>query len=493
MNARAASSRLSKSRFVTGLQCHKQLWWQVHEPDAPELKPDLLQQALFDQGHVVGAVARSYVPGGRLVDVPHRAFAERLAATAAALRDGVPAVYEAAFAAGGVFAAVDILVREGDRFRIVEVKSSTSVKEEHIPDAGIQAHVLRQSGLDVAGVEVMHLNRACAHPDLSNLFAREDVTQPVEALLPELPGQVEAQLEMLCGPLPQVPIGEHCTKPRDCPFLARCWPVLPEHHVSTLFRIGQRAAALEEQGYATIHDLPASLPLNAAAARQRRAVQEGRIVVEPGLGRALRAFAPPLALLDFETVGPAIPVWEGCHPYDQVPAQFSCHVLDAGGRVTHHAWVAEGSGDPRPEMARRVVEACRPARAVAAYYADFERRCLETLKRGAPDLERELADVQNRLVDLHPVVRDLVYHPQFHGSFSLKSVLPALVPELGYDDLEIAEGDLASLYLSWLLLEPAKVPPGQGEKLRAALLAYCERDTWAMVKLLERLRELAAS
>jgi len=499
--------RLSKSRFTAGLQCLKQLWWRVHEPEAPELVPDFLLQATFERGHRVGAAARGYVPGGSLVNLPHNAAAERVALTAEFLARGASAVYEASFVADDTFVAVDILERQERGFALVEVKSTTSVKDEHIPDAAIQAYVLRTAGLDVPKVELMHLNRECRYPDLSNLFTREDVTRRVDLLTPRIPDQVAEQLAALDGPLPDVPIGDHCDAPYECPFKRRCWPVAPEHHLGTLYRWGKRARELERQGFRTIEELPAGLDLGEIPERQRRAVQAGRMIVEPGLADALRIFdREPLGFLDFETVGPAIPVWPGCRPYDAVPVQFS-FFLDRGSLTPeHHEWLASGPGDPRPALAERLVEACAGAEAIVAYNAGFERQCIRGLAEAVPAIAEPLRALEGKLVDLLPVVRTHVYHPAFHGSFSLKSVLPALVPSLTYADLQISDGDTASVHLERMLLgkEPGRSGRGGGgggpsqldlfeatpSPLRADLLAYCKRDTWAMVKLLERLRGL---
>jgi predicted RecB family nuclease len=484
---------LSKSRFTSGLQCHKQLWWRVHEPAAPELVPDASQQVRFDNGTQVGVVARGYVPGGTLIDLPHTDYEGKLAATQRAMEAGVPAIYEASFSADGVFVAVDILQRESRGWRVIEVKSSTQLKPEHLPDAAIQVHVLRRAGLAVTGVEVMVLNRACTYPDLSNLFVRHDVTPQVETLLAGIPVEVRAQLEMLAGPLPEVTIGRHCSEPYDCPFAARCWPELPEHHVSTLYYLKKRAAEFEAQGYNTIHDLPDGLDLNAQAERQRRAVQAGRMLVEGDLAGALAAFEPPLAFLDFETVQFAIPIWNGCHPYDQVAAQFSCHRERPDGGLDHFAWAPEAPGDPRAEITRRVVEACAGARSVVAYNASFEKGCLESLAVAVPSQATALRDIVIRLKDPLPVVRNHVYHPDFCGSFSLKAVLPALVPDLGYGDLEIAEGETASRELMRIVTGEPALPPADCAGRHAALLRYCERDTLALVRVLARLRELARS
>jgi hypothetical protein len=482
---------LSKSRVMAGIQCHKRLWWTVHEPSAPELRPDGFTQALFDDGAHVGRVARAHVPGGVLIDLPFRAYDERIAATREAMARGARVIYEAAFRADAVFVSVDILERTPAGLGIVEVKSTTKVKEQHLPDVALQAFVLGRCGAHVARLEVMHLNRACAHPDLSNLFVRSEVTAAAAPALREMPRVVEEQRAMLDGPLPQVAIGDHCRAPYECPFLGRCWPARPPHHVSTLYSAGRRAWLLEEQGYATIHDLPEDIPLKAVQERQRRAVRSGQVVVEPGLTSALRACASPVAFLDFETVALPIPVWSGCHPYDAVPAQFSCHVEAPDGHIDHHEWLAEGSADPRPALAERLLQACEPARTVATYNATFERGCIERMAVALPAQADRLRRLADRLVDLLPVVRNHVYHPEFGGSFGLKSVVSALVPELRYDTLAIADGATASLELERLLFPESGLTPEAQRELRENLLRYCRQDTWGLVKLLERLRQLA--
>jgi hypothetical protein len=476
---------------MAGLQCHKLLWWMAHEPAAAELDVDDARQAVYDQGHRVGALARTYVPGGVLVDAPHNAYEQRLEATRQALAQGVPAVYEAAFRADGVFVSVDILERRERGFGLIEVKSTAGVKEQHVADVAVQAHVLRRSGLDVRGMEVMHLNRACAYPDLSDLFTRADVTAPVEARLAAVPGEIAAMTAMLAGPMPSVATGPHCARPYACPFTERCWPVLPPFHVSTLRAMQRRLLELDEQGYRSILDLPEDLPLGPIADRQRRAVQAGRVVAERTLGAALGPFTAPLAFLDFETVGLAIPVWNGCHPYDQVPVQFSAQVPDTDGTLRLHAWLAEGPGDPRPALAERLLAACEGAGAIAAYGASFERDRIRELAAALPHLASRLEAVAARLVDLLPVVRNHVYHPDFGGSFSLKAVLPALVPEMSYRGLAIADGETASLELGRLLFQGNEMEPEERARLRANLLAYCHQDTWGLVRLLERLRGLA--
>lgn len=488
----APALRLSKSRFTTGLQCHKRLWWTVHEPDAPELVPDAGLQARFDRGTRVGEVARTHVPGGVLIDLPHTELEARVEATRRALAEKPPAIYEASFFENGVFVSVDILERTGGGYGVVEVKSTSKLKDQHLSDAAIQANVVRAAGVPVEHVHVMHLNPECVHPRLENLFARADVTETVQVLDRQIGHEVARQLETLAGPLPQVGIGDHCSTPYECPFMGRCWPERPEHHVSTLYYVGRKASQLVALGCERVHDVPEDFPLVPAARRQVMAVRSGRMVIEKSLARALVPFVSPLAFLDFETVAPAIPVWNGCRPYDAIPVQFSCFVEDGAGGHLHYEWLAEESGDPRRALARALVEACAGASRVVVYNSTFEKRCLERLADGVPEHRAGLQSIRERLVDLLPVVRDHVYHPGFGGSFSIKRVLPALVPALGYHDLAIPDGDAASRALEQLLLEPERFTPETDAELRANLLAYCRLDTWAMVELLAKLRQLAA-
>ena len=483
---------LSKSRFCEGLQCERRLWWHVHEPDAPELAVPPSLQAVFATGHRVGELARERFPGGVIVGHDYWETGAKVADTAAALAARAPAIFEAAFQAGGVFVAIDALERCRGGHRLVEVKSTTRVKEQFLPDVAIQVHVARAAGVEVKRAELMHLDPACRYPDLSGLFVREDVTAQVKELLPAIPRQVRRLRAVLDGPLPEVEPGARCTAPYECPFHARCNEAVPRDHVTNLYKGGRAAAALLAEGIEHIRDIPEGFELPAIAARQARAVRARRAVVEPGLGEALRVLVAPVAYLDFETINPAIPVWPGCGPFMAVPVQMSCHVMGRSGGLRHHAFLADGPTDPRPALADAVVEACDGAETVVAYNAPFERRCLEHLAASVPGRRRALLEIARRLVDLLPIVRDHVYHPGFGGGFGMKAVAPALVPGLDYRALEIGEGATASAVLEGLLLGDGALPSGERRRLRARLLAYCELDTLAMVKVAGALERLAS-
>ena len=463
----------------------------MREPDAPELVPDKVLLDLFDQGRQVGELARLQFPGGILIEHAHAAPEDRLAATQAALASHAPALFEACFESGGVFVSVDVLFRSGAGWTLVEVKSASSVKEEHITDVAVQSWVLRQAGLELSGIEVMHLNKEYRHPGQGDLFVRSDVSGLVEAFLPEVPGLVERLIPALEGPVPEKQLGLHCHEPRDCPFHSRCWPADPDH-IRHLYRAGPKTTlSYMAAGVHSIWDIPANKKLPDAARRQIKALREKRVVVEPTLAEALAPFQSPLGYLDFETVARAVPVWEGLAPWGPAVAQFSYHEERGDGEHHHVGWLAEGPGDPRREVAEAMLAATAGAKRIVTY-SSYEKTCITALKGLLPDLATGIDELLAKLVDLLPVVRNHVYHPEFRGSFSLKYVLSPLVPGLSYNDLVIVDGRLASVEIARLLFLAHKIPVVERDRLRQDLLDYCERDTWATVRLMGRLRALAS-
>jgi predicted RecB family nuclease len=484
--------RLSKSRYTAGAQCHKLLWWKVHEPMALELQPDKVLEDRFNQGRQVGELARSRFPGGVLIADSYKQVEQRIAKTRTLLDEGAPAIFEASFLADNTFVAVDVLTPSNGGFHLTEVKSATSQEEKHLPDVAVQIHVLARSGLKITGATVMHLNKECRYPDLSNLFASTDVTEAVAPLLNKVGWEIDAQLRMLEGPLPAVPIGLHCHEPYACPFMDRCWPK-DSDHIMRLYNIGpKKGCTYLATGVHRISDLAADQKLNVTQKRQIRAMTAGTIVVEPGLKQALKVFDGRLGFLDFETIQRAVPVWPGMAPWEQAPAQFSYHEANDDGTYTHVEYLAEGPEDCRPALARVMIDATKGAEKVATY-SPFEKTKIRGLQKAVPEFRGELEELEQKLVDLLPVVREHVYHPDFRGSFSLKYVLAPLVPELTYSDLVIVDGLVASVEIARLLFVAGQIPPEEHDRVRQDLLDYCERDTWAMVRVLERLRQLAVS
>ena len=483
-----ANTNLSKSRFTAGWQCPRLLWWKVHEPDAPELEPDIVLKDRFDQGAQVGRLAQAEFPGGVLIDLPYN-DPGRVKATRAAMDAGAPAIFEATFVERGVYVAVDVLLREGDTWAVIEVKSSTEQKPEHIPDAAVQAWVVAAAGLSVSRVEIMHLSKQYRLHQEGELFERTDVTREVIGFLPNVPGMVDEFRTALSGPRPDVAVGEQCGRPRDCPFLQRCWPD-DRDQIKNLYRVSYKAAqSYHQTGVRRIPDLPPGARLNPTQRRQVLSITENRIVVEPGLASALDAVAVPrLGFLDFETIQRAVPVWDGQKPWEQTAVQFSWHIAKPGGGYDHEEYLADGPDDPREEIAERLIAVTSGAERIVTYSA-FEATRIKALATQVPARADDLLAIVEKLVDFLPIVRNHVYHPDFRGSFSLKYVLNPLCPDLSYDDLVIVDGLRASVEIARLLFFAHLVEDREGT--RKNLLDYCERDTWATVRLVERLRELA--
>jgi hypothetical protein len=268
---------------------------------------------------------------------------------------------------------------------------------------------------------------------------------------------------------------------------------LPEHAIEELNGIGEkRLADLRGAGIDTVDQIPSDFPLTPLHARHRSAVRRNEMVVEPGLRDVLRRYAFPIAMLDFETVGPALPVWNGCSPFGQVPVQFSVHLLHANGEVTRRAYLAEAGSDPRPRVAAELADALRGTATILAWNASFEKRCLQTLAESSPEHASALLEARDKVEDLLVVVRNHLYHPAFHGSFSIKTVAAALLPDLTYDGLDITDGQTASWQLERLLCRPEELITEERNALRAQLEAYCERDTEVMVALFRVLTELSS-
>jgi len=481
---------LSKSRFTAGWQCEKLLWWKVHEPEAVELQPDLVLDDLFDQGRAVGELARTLFPGGILIDLPYKDYQGKIAATKKALEANPPVpIFEASFEAGGVFCAVDVLLPNDTGWTVIECKATTKLKDEHFPDAALQVWVLRQCGLAITRAELMHLNKEYRHPGPGDLLIREDITEEVERFLPQVGPLVEHLKQVLAGPLPDKAIGLHCDEPRECPFKDRCWPTDPDH-ISNLYNVGpKRCAKYMEAGIHLITDLDPKKKIGFIEQRQLKAMRENRLVVEPTLTTELEQLEQPLGYLDFETVARAIPPWDALGPWGAAVAQFSYHE-ESGDDHTHVGWLAEGPKDPRRELAERMLAATAGAKKVVTYSA-YEKSRIEDLQELLPDLAEPLQELLDKFVDLLPVVRNTVYHPDFRGSFSLKYILTPMVPDLSYNDLVIVDGRVASVKIARLLFVAEKIPPAERERVRHDLLEYCKRDTWATVRLVARLRELA--
>jgi predicted RecB family nuclease len=485
---------ISKSKFMAGAQCYKRLYFQVHQPELAA-EPDASAFALMEQGHEVGLLARQLFPGGVEVD-GSAGLDEAIRATRELVANReIPAIFEATFENGGVLVRVDVLHRRRDgRWRLIEVKSSTDLKEDafHLEDVAIQYRVLSRCGMDVASACLAHVNRNYVYEggniDVRRFFRIRNLTRRVEKLQHDLTFRMRAFFSVLNQPkAPDFPPGSHCTNPVTCEFFDRCNPPRPADHVGYLPRIQASAVEeLEEMGIASILDIPNDFSLNERQRRAATCVQTGEPWFSPELVEELSGLKYPIYFADFETVNPAIPRFAGMRPYDQLPFQWSVHVLmKSGTELEHHEFLATDTTDPRREFITSLCSALGKSGSIVVYSA-FESQRLAELAAWLPEFSGRIKKIQRRLWDLLPVVRNHVYHPKFAGSYSIKNVLPAIVPGMTYDGMEVADGQDAGL--AWESLVRGSLDQSERDRIRRALLEYCGQDTLAMVRLLEKLR-----
>jgi predicted RecB family nuclease len=287
---------------------------------------------------------------------------------------------------------------------------------------------------------------------------------------------------------PDIAPGRQCSDPVTCEFYERCNFPRPNDHIGYLPRLHASAAEeLEELGVASIRDIPDDFDLSEIQRRAATSVQTGEPWYSPELGELLSGLKYPLYFLDFETVNRAIPRFPGMRPYDHLPFQWSVHVQrNPGAESEHYEFLATDASDPRHEFIASLCAALGESGSIAVYNAGFESQRLSELAAWLPEFAKRIKNIQARLWDLLPVVRNHVYHPAFAGSYSLKAVLPALVPSLTYGGMEVANGQDAGL--AWESLLRGDLDEVEHEHLQKALLDYCKLDTLALVRLVETLR-----
>jgi len=455
-------------------------------------------QAILDMGTEIGLLAQRRFPGGVLATVGFRQREAALAQTAALLRDpDVPAIFEGAFEHEGVVVRVDILERVRDEtgspfaWRLIEVKSSTRVKEVHLNDVAIQSYVLSGSGIALAGICLMHIDNTYVYEggdiDLKALFSIEDVSEAVSSRRELVPERIAAMRSALIElQPPAIEPDDRCHSPYECPFWAHCTKDKPARWIYYLPGSKEAVNRLVREGITTIDEIPDTAGLSVTQQRVKNNVEW----MSTTLAAALRSVQYPVHHLDFETVMLAVPRFRATSPYQSIPVQWSNHIELESGEIVHHEFLHSDATEPRRRWAEALLESLGETGSIVVYSA-YEEAMIRQVMEAFPEFRQALSAVLKRLWDLHPVIKQHYYHPNFQGSYSIKSVLPAVVPSMGYDDLEIQEGgQAASEYYRMVFLESDWI---EQARIRDALLRYCARDTMAMVELRRVLKEKAGA
>ncbi|WP_430425082.1 DUF2779 domain-containing protein [Phenylobacterium sp.] len=479
---------LTKSQLMSWRQCPKRLWLERHSPTEPPANAEALRR-----GQTVGEVARLVFggPDAVMIDRTRNGAAVARSQTAEMMALGCT-LFEAAFGDDELTAYADLARPHAGGWELVEIKDASKVKPHHLDDVAIQAAAARRAGLALKRVSVSHLNTKKPYRgggDYSDLFTVKDVTGDVAELIEAVDGWAEAAAEVLAAASPpERGTGDHCETPYPCPFHDRCATEEPQVAHPAAWLPGRRSAAaqaLEGAGARDMAEFPDDV-LNLTQRRVKAQTLAGEIHFDQrGAAAQLAACVFPLHFLDFETVVAPIPLWAGTRPYTQKPFQFSLHILDANGALTHRDCLLTDGEDPTGAFAEALVRACGSAGSIIVYNASFERTRVKELARDFGDLASQLTAINDRMVDLQPVAQAHYYHPDQQGSWSIKKVLPCLVPELRYDLLDGVQNGTAAID-AYLELTHPECAPDRKAALEDQLRRYCHLDTLAMIAVWAR-------
>jgi hypothetical protein len=486
---------LSKSKYLAGLQCSKLLWYYYNAKDQIPA-PDAGTQAIFEQGHEVGELAKSLFPGGIEVAKGIIDFDQVVPKSLEAIKIRKP-LFEAAFRYKNAFARADVLNPVGkDQWDIIEVKSSTEVKDINLHDLALQRYTYEGAGLKVRKCLLMYINNEYVRRgdiDPRKLLAQEDVTKLVAELLPQVQSNLNKMVDVIrLRKHPEISIGPQCSNPYECPLKEMCWDFLPDNNVFTLYRLGQKGFDLLNEGVQKIVDIPADYRLSGVQKIQLASIRNRRPSIDkPAIKAFLTSLKYPLYYLDFETLNTAIPLFDDVRPYQQVPFQFSLHIVTSDrAKPVHHSFLADGSTDPRPEILQRLQSLLGKEGSIVAYNAGFEKRIMKESSDVFHKYASWYEKLEQRFVDLLQPFRSFhYYHPDQQGSASIKAVLPALTGK-SYEGMEIADGGVASR--EYLRVTFTNTPAGERANVRRQLENYCGLDTSAMSQIVNKLRDLSA-
>jgi len=487
---------LSKTKLLALRQCAKRLWLEINNPDAADAH-STSTEARFKDGHRVGSIARRiYDPlsKGYLINTDPKQIDKALVETAQNLAKRKP-IFEAGFRAQGLLSFADVLLPTRHKgnlvWKMIEVKSSTEVKNYHRDDAAIQAYIVRSAGLPLKSISLAYIDSTWVYEgdgDYTGFLIEEDLTHEAFARAGEVQQWSQnAQVIIASATEPDIKTGAHCTKPYDCNFQTHCKSQEPQAEYPIAWLPGRKSASFNEL-IQTLED-PIDMRdiddehLNDIQRKVKAFSLSGKTFFNKKAAFAdLAKYKLPALFLDFETINPTVPRWQGTRPYQQIPFQFSAHHLSRTGKLTHKGFLRLDGKDPSRAFATALIEVCQGASPIFVYNAGFEGGRIQELAARLTRLSNDLLAIKDRLVDLYPIAKAHYYHPKQQGSWSIKQVLPAVVPKLNYSKLDgVKDGGMAMDAFAEAT-DPNTTKERYGQ-LYEQLWRYCELDTYAMVKI----------
>ena len=493
---------LSKSKYCSFVQCPKNLWLGVNKPELAENDPSA--ESRMEEGNVIGDLAMqlfgdfvevtAYKEDGKLD------LSKMIGRTKALIMHEQPVICEASFSYNGDYCAVDILKREGDGYAIYEVKSSTGLKDVYITDISYQKYVLEHCGVKVTGTYLVCINSDYVFDGelrLSELFEIIDVADDVAKEITGVEANVkEANIILSKKDEPKLDLSIGCHKPYDCAFWKYCSRHLPSPSVFDLYGTGfgfDKKLDYYKKGICSFEDAARDKAIMKTKIRSLQISHElnelGTHIDKDGIKDFLSSLWYPLYFLDFETMQTVIPEFVGTKPYAQIPFQYSLHYIEnEGGELHHKEFLAESGEDPLRKISERLCEDIPENACVIVFNQTFECARTKELASYFPDLSEHLLKIRENIRDLLvPFRKGYYYNRRMNGSFSIKSVLPAIFPDdpaLDYHNLEgIHNGSEAMTIFPKI----KDLPKEERAIARKNLLKYCELDTYATVKVWQEL------
>ncbi|MFZ1281823.1 MAG: DUF2779 domain-containing protein [Ignavibacteriaceae bacterium] len=490
-----SSHLLSKSSFIRGVQCEKHLYLYKHHYNEMDQLSEM-QKAIFKRGTDVGKLAQQLHPNG--IDASPKSqfeYDKAVIVTKNLIEEKQKVIYEASFNYSNVLAVADILVYDKSGLKVYEVKSSTSISETYIRDAALQYWVISNSGYKIKDFSITYINNQYVRKgklDLAELFITESVLDLILPLQKWVEENVDGFKKVLNKiTIPKVDIGEHCYDPYTCGFYEYCRKHIPENSIFDLSGVHlNKKYDLYRSGIVKLEDIPVNADLSKNAKLQLDVYKSKKDLIDK---KAIKEFLSdlnyPLYFMDFETFQPAVPMFDNSKPYMQIPFQYSLHYKKSKkSEVKHFEFLAETGNDPKIKFIENLLRDTKNEGDILTYNKSFEVLRLKEIAEIFPKYKKEIEERINRVKDLMlPFQKKYYYNYKMHGSYSIKYVLPALISELSYKDLGINEGGLASIAFESLYYETDLMRIAD---TRTNLLEYCKLDTYAMVKLLEKLESL---